>query len=595
MPETRLEQHYRRLLKLFPSRQASLTLGSLADQLCCSKRHMRGLLLRMQDAGWLEWQPSAGRGHHSLLTLRSSEQQLLLSKAEQLLDGGDIGSAVQLLDHEQPLVASLLRKKLGYNVRQDHQSLRIPYYRTMPNLFPGTPLRRSEAHLVKQIFSGLTRADPDTGAPQPDLAHFWSQQDELNWSFHLRPAIRFHDGKELTSKDVVASLTRSAAMPLFSHIRRVTAGGNLTVRIELSQPDPQLPLLLSDIAALILPFDYASRQNFASQPVGTGPYLVAENDQWHLRMQAFDDYFGYRGLLDEIEVIVWPLSGNIDELPAEGQTVASPAATPAAWLSSSLSDIEYTSGMAAGLSGTPADVSGEMFPEKGGYFLLCDSRSAYWQQMEYRRWIRELLNPYALIQRFIAPIRPFWVPAGSLLPDWLHTMDDGPTERPPLLSLPSGEATLTLAYHRQHPEFTMLACEMQHILQQQNITLRLLELEYEQWARGEAEADLWLGTVNFAVPESWNVGAWLLGMPLLKHSVSGGDMGQFAGWQQGWRDQSLNGKQLAREVLRNGWLQPLFHHWMRLKSPGHAQGIHLNNLGWFDFTRAWMIPPEPEQ
>ena len=46
--------------------------------------------------------------------------------------------------------------------------------------------------------------------------------------------------------------------------------------------------------------------------------------------------------------------------------------------------------------------------------------------------------------------------------------------------------------------------------------------------------------------------------------------------------------------MRNGWLQPLFHHWMRLKSPGQAQGIHLNNLGWFDFTRAWMVPPESE-
>ncbi len=591
MSETRLEQHYRRLLKLFPSRQVTLTLGDLADQLCCSKRHMRSLLLRMQTAGWLEWHASAGRGHHSRLILHSSEQQLLLSKAEHLLDGGDIGSAVRLLDNKQPLVAALLRKKLGYNVRQDHQSLRIPYYRTMPNLLPGTPLRRSEAHLVKQIFSGLTRVNLQSGAPEPDLAHFWSQQNELQWTFHLRPAVRFHDGKELTSGDVVTSLSRSAALPLFSHLRQITATGTLTVQLTLSHPDPQLPLLLSDTAALILPSDYASRDDFAAKPVGCGPYFVDENDQWHLRMQAFDDYFGFRGLLDEIEVIVWPHSGSFGEpLAADPLTTPQPV-TPAAWLSSSLSDIEYTSGMAASLSGTPDDTSGEMFPEKGAYFLLCDSRSSCWQDPASRRWIREQLNPYALIQRFIAPIRPFWIPAGSMLPDWLHTMDEGLAELPASLKCAKGEATLTLAYHCQHPEFAMLACEMQHILQQQNITLKVLELDYEQWARGEANADLWLGTVNFAVPESWNVAAWLFGMPLLKHSISGGNPAQFTAWLQGWRDQTLNGKQLTREVLRDGWLQPLFHHWMRLKSPGEAQGIHLNNLGWFDFSRVWMVPP----
>ncbi|GAA0468729.1 MULTISPECIES: SgrR family transcriptional regulator [Tatumella] len=591
MPVTRLEQHYLRLLNYFPSRDITTTLGALADQLCCTKRHMRSLLLRMQDAGWLEWQANAGRGHQSRLILRCSEQQLLLAKAEHLLDDGDIGSAVRLLDNQQPLVSALLRKKLGYSVRQDRQSLRIPYYRTMPHLYPGTPLRRSEAHLVKQIFSGLTRINPQSGRPEADLAHFWSQSSELKWSFHLRPAVRFHDGKELTSKDVVASLIRSAELPLFSHLRQVTAQGSLTVVIELSQPDPQLPLLLTDTAALILPADHASRKDFAVRPIGSGPYFVAENDQWHLRMQAFDDYFGFRGLLDDIEVIVWPLSEQGEAAPPAEATARLHPVAPAAWLSSSLSDIEYTSGMAAGLSGPPDDVSGEMFPEKGGYFLLCDSRSAYWKKPEHRRWIREVLNPYALIQRFIAPIRPFWIPAGSLLPDWLHYMDDGPVTIPPFTRQSEGCGQLTLAYHLQHPEFAMLACEMQHLLQQHNITLTLLGLEYQQWARGDAEADLWLGTVNFAVPESWHVGSWLLGMPLLKHSVSGGDRQRFAGWQQQWREQTLGAKQLTREVIRDGWLQPLFHHWMRLKGPGQAQGIHLNNLGWFDFTRAWMVPP----
>lgn len=588
MTVQRLEQHYRRLLAFYPQREVTLTLGELADKICCSKRHMRGVLLRMQQAGWLSWQPGVGRGHQSVLTLHYSETQLLFRKAEQLLDEGDIRSAVTLLGDQQQLVAGLLRQKLGYQVREDYQSLRIPYYRTMPNLAPGTPLRRSEIHLVKQIFSGLTRVNEQTGLAEPDLAHFWSQRNYRDWTFHLRPAVRFHDGRELTSDDVVTSLVRLVSQPLFSHIARVHARGRLTVEITLSQPDACLPLLLTDSAALILPADFASRPDFATLPVGTGPYRVEENNRLHLRMRAFDHYFGLRGLLDEIEVIVWPPA--LKQAAEASQGKGDVRGQPSAWLSSSLSDIEYISGQAVSLTGHPGEDSGDMFPEKGGYFLLCDSRSPHWQQSPARRWIREILNPYALIQRFIPAIRPLWIPAASLMPDWLHAMSEGEAIRP--ASLPVGGAgnILRLAFHRQHPEFEMLAREMQFLLKQQGIILQLMEQDYEEWANGEGNVDLWLGTVNFPVPEVWNAGAWLLSLPLLRHSVSGGDAERFARWQHAWRAGSLQGKQLTQQVIHDGWLQPLFHHWMRLKSPGQAQGIRLNNLGWFDFTRAWMAP-----
>ncbi|MEA5948394.1 phage tail protein, partial [Salmonella enterica subsp. enterica serovar Anatum] len=39
---------------------------------------------------------------------------------------------------------------------------------------------------------------------------------------------------------------------------------------------------------------------------GTGPYEVVENNGFHLQMKAFDHYFGLRGLLDEVEVFIWP-------------------------------------------------------------------------------------------------------------------------------------------------------------------------------------------------------------------------------------------------------------------------------------------------
>lgn len=595
MVSRRLEQQYLRLLNQVGVQPVEITLQELADKLCCTKRHMRTLLVQMQQAGWLKWQAEPGRGRRSYLQLLRNTHQLLIEKAEQLLDSGGFNEAIALLGEDKQLITPLLRAKLGYRIRDDYQALRIPYYRTMTNLYPGTPLRRSELHLVRQIFNGLTRINEENGEVTTDLAHKWRMLDPLHWRFYLRPAVQFHDGRELSSRDVVSSLMRSAALPLFSHIQKVSQHGPLSVVIELNQADPRLPLLLAHHSALILPENHAAQPDFASHPVGTGPYRVAENDNWHLQMKSFDHYFGFRGLLDEVEVLIFP---DLARPPSDTPAVLSEQLNmaniqSATWLSSSISDIDYVSGKAARLTGKPSDSTQEMFLERGGYFLLCDSRSPYWHDIKQRRWLRKTLNPYHLIQRLIEPIRPFWVPAGSVLPTWFHGIDTGEECSPfssDIATESEGMPVLTLAYHAQHPEYPMLVTEMTHILAAQGIKLDIIELDYTSWAKGEAKADLWLGTVNFAVPEEWNVGAWLLGSQLLRQSIAGGDDADLQSYLHDWRNQFLGSEQLIREIIANGWLQPLFHHWMRLKAPEQAQGAHLNNLGWFDFKTTWLEP-----
>ncbi|CNG55770.1 SgrR family transcriptional regulator [Yersinia kristensenii] len=595
MTSRRLEQQYLRLLNQVGVQPVEITLQELADKQSCTKRHMRTLLVQMQQAGWLIWQAEAGRGRRSHLQLLRNTHQLLIEKAEQLLDSGGFNEAIALLGEDKQLIIPLLQAKLGYRIRDDYQALRIPYYRTMSNLYPGTPLRRSELHLVRQIFNGLTRINEADGEVTTDLAHKWRMLDPLRWRFYLRPAVQFHDGRELSSRDVVSSLTRCATLPLFSHIQTVSQHGSLSVVIELNQPDPRLPQLLAHHSALILPENHAAQPDFASHPVGTGPYRVAENDDWHLQMKSFDHYFGFRGLLDEVEVLIFPdLARSPSDTPAvisEQLSIAN--IQSATWLSSSISDIDYVSGSAASLTGKPSDSTQEMFLERGGYFLLCDSRSPYWHSIKQRRWLRKTLNPYHLIQRLIEPIRPFWVPASSVLPTWFHGIDPG-EECPPFpmdSAVESDDApVLTLAYHAQHPEYSMLVTEMTHILAAQGIKLAVIELDYITWAKGEANVDLWLGTVNFAVPEEWNVGAWLLGSPLLRQCMTGGDDAKLQTLLHNWRNQSLGSEQVIREVIDSGWLQPLFHHWMRLKAPQQAQGAHLNNLGWFDFQTTWLEP-----
>ncbi|MFO6137816.1 hypothetical protein ACLBVR_38980, partial [Pseudomonas aeruginosa] len=67
----------------------------------------------------------------------------------------------------------------------------------------------------------LTRVNEENGELEADIAHHWQQLTPTHWRFFLRPAIHFHHGRELEMADVIASLQRSNALPLYSHIERI--------------------------------------------------------------------------------------------------------------------------------------------------------------------------------------------------------------------------------------------------------------------------------------------------------------------------------------------------------------------------------------
>lgn len=304
---------------------------------------------------------------------------------------------------------------------------------------------------------------------------------------------------------------------------------------------------------------------------------MTENNDWHLILTAFNNYFGFRSLLDEIEII------TCLDMPTEEDINR-----PFALLSSSMSDIEYVSARGEHFSEPPTNP----VLEKGGYFLLYDSRSPLLKTIEQRRWLQQILTPDNIIKNLPEAIRPLWFTATSLRPDWSHQILAGPADSPWRQQKKLSPRHLRLAYHQHHWELPMLIEACQRLLARHNITLETIELSYDEWARGECHADIWLGTANFTLPEKWNIAAWLLGMPLLKTSVSGGCEQRFADWQQQWRSGNLSPQQLAENIISEGWLQPLFHHWMHLTGSEQAQGIHFNNLGWFAFTSIWIEPPE---
>jgi oligopeptide transport system substrate-binding protein len=65
-----------------------------------------------------------------------------------------------------------------------------------------------DVQLLLQLYAGLTRLD-EQGRPYPSLAQSWDvSDDELTYTFHLRPGLRFSDGSPLDASDVRRSWLR---------------------------------------------------------------------------------------------------------------------------------------------------------------------------------------------------------------------------------------------------------------------------------------------------------------------------------------------------------------------------------------------------
>jgi peptide/nickel transport system substrate-binding protein len=139
--------------------------------------------------------------------------------------------------------------------------------------------------ITKSIYDTL--AEPDAGGLiVPALAESWtSSPDGKLWTFRLREGVRFHNGEPLTSKDVAATIRRiqdpATASPKaieFASITEILTPDELSVQFVLDAPSsPLLASLASGWSAILPAALIESGHNFASRPVGTGPFVF---DEW---------------------------------------------------------------------------------------------------------------------------------------------------------------------------------------------------------------------------------------------------------------------------------------------------------------------------
>jgi len=145
------------------------------------------------------------------------------------------------------------------------------------------------SHKVQQLLHrGLIRLD-EHWMPQADVAASWSHPEPLLWVFHLKHHVYFHNGTELTAKDVKATLDSvlrvATASPLragFASIASVEAVRPDVLKVHLKKEDASL---LTRLTLGILPEAYVQQPVQAHQTIGCGAFRVLSWQGEHLRLQ----------------------------------------------------------------------------------------------------------------------------------------------------------------------------------------------------------------------------------------------------------------------------------------------------------------------
>lgn len=147
---------------------------------------------------------------------------------------------------------------------------------------------------------------------QPWLATSWERPDPLTWIFHIRPGVRFHDGKPLTADDVAWSIKSmidgtivTAKGGNLAIITSARASGPLTVTVRTKQPAASLLFNLSD--GLFGVVEKGAGRDEGLHPVGTGPFkFVSQMQDKDVVLARNADYWAGTPKIKRVRFVVVP-------------------------------------------------------------------------------------------------------------------------------------------------------------------------------------------------------------------------------------------------------------------------------------------------
>jgi peptide/nickel transport system substrate-binding protein len=215
-------------------------------------------------------------------------------------------------------LAALLFTSLSCAPQAQPGELTMLIEKRIPTFDPRVSSDSAAERLRQLLFNGLTRMNEEF-EPVPDAAEsFEAAPDYQTFTFKLRGGIKFHDGRELSSRDVKYTFETLMASGFPSQkagdftrqdetgappVAFIEAADPRTVIFRCNRPFPGLPNAVIPVG--IIPEGSGEQQ--AKSPIGTGPFkFVSYTEDQEVVLAAHDNYFEGRPQVNLLRVRIVP-------------------------------------------------------------------------------------------------------------------------------------------------------------------------------------------------------------------------------------------------------------------------------------------------
>ncbi|HEV2845597.1 MAG TPA: ABC transporter substrate-binding protein [Thermoanaerobaculia bacterium] len=245
--------------------------------------------------------------------------------------------------------------------------------------------------VAPNLYSRLVMIDADSNV-LPDLAERWEVgKGGLEYIFHLREGVRWHDGHPFRAADVRWTLKHQSPRPTFASdvyrkIAAVETPDERTVIVRLREPwAPFLPMIAS-YGAFILHPPHSPREVVPRpSPIGTGPFkFVAWEKGRRIVLAANPDFFRRGPFLDRVVYEFEPDHHRGPQRLIDGK--------------SDLLVVRPPLDSLPRLARSP-ELRVATFPGDGQYSLMFNLRRRPFQDLRVRRAVNQAIDRPALLAR----------------------------------------------------------------------------------------------------------------------------------------------------------------------------------------------------
>jgi peptide/nickel transport system substrate-binding protein len=239
--------------------------------------------------------------------MSSSAQEGRLSRREFLRAAGVTGAALGLGSAE---IERLVRAGRAFAAPSLTDTL-VVVQDTAIQTFDPQIVYDNTVRITRGIYETLIALKGSTPALVPKLAASWtSTPDVRQWTFKLRPGVRFHDGAALAADAVkvtferLIKINRGFAYAFKPVVATIETPDPTTVRFNLTGPDAAFAAKMASISGglIVSPKavkDHATGDDLAQgwlkeNAAGTGPYMLERWDkgQQQVTLRQFPQYWG---------------------------------------------------------------------------------------------------------------------------------------------------------------------------------------------------------------------------------------------------------------------------------------------------------------